>query len=82
VQFGADFKKLVQIGRHDAQVAQALQQGDIGAPSPVQNPLIKAQDAFIPVKQWEVVGAVWGKCVHSGSIKHTRQWTILIGAYI
>jgi hypothetical protein len=82
VQFGADFKKLVQIGRHDAQVAQTLQQGDIGAPSPVQNPLVKAQDAFIAVKQWQVVGAVWGRWVHSSSIKHTDVRMILSGAYI
>jgi hypothetical protein len=81
MQFGAHLEKLVQVGRHDAQVAQALQQGDIGAPSPVQNPLVKTQDAFIAVKQWQGVGSVRGKCVHSGSIKHTGVRMILNGSF-
>jgi hypothetical protein len=72
VQFGAHLKKLVQIGRHDAQVAQALQQRDIGAPSPIQNTLVKAQDAFVAIKQWQGIGVVWVKWVHSNSIKHTH----------
>jgi hypothetical protein len=77
VQFGAHFKKLVQIGRHDAQISQALEQRHIGAPRPVQNAQVKAQDAFVAVKQWQVVGAVWGRWVHSGSFKHSSVEIIL-----
>ena len=58
VQLGAHFEKLVQVGRHNAQIAQALEQRHIGAPRPVQNAQVKAQDAFVAVEQRQMVSAV------------------------
>ena len=81
MQFGTHFKKLVQIGRHDAQIAQTLEQRHIGAPRPVQHAQVKAQDAFVAVKQWQVVGAVWGRWVHSGSFTHSGVEMILSGTF-
>jgi hypothetical protein len=77
MQLGTHFKKLVQIGRHDAQISQTLEQRHIGAPRPVQNAQVKAQDAFVAVNQWQVVSAVWGRWVHSGSFKHSSVEIIL-----
>ena len=44
-------KKLIQIGRHDAQIAQTLEHRYLRAVCPVQHPLIERQDAQIAVQQ-------------------------------
>ena len=44
-------KEFIQIGRHDAQIAQALQQGDIVALRPIQNPHVELQDAVVAVEE-------------------------------
>src|SRR2546427_9176809 len=46
-----DFKKLVQIGRHDAQIPQALQQGHIRALGPVQHALIEGKNAMVAIQK-------------------------------
>jgi hypothetical protein len=48
---GAHFEKLVQVGRHDAQVAQALQQGHVRTARPVEHPLVESQDAVVAVQE-------------------------------
>jgi hypothetical protein len=48
---GPNFKKLVQVGRHNAQVAQALQQGDVLAVRPVEYTFVESQNAVVSVKQ-------------------------------
>ena len=45
------FKKFVQIGRHDAQIAQALEQGHIRAVRPIEHPLVESQNAQIAIQQ-------------------------------
>ena len=46
-----DFKKLIEIGRNNAQKAQALQQWYFRAFGPVQNPLVKGKNALVPVQK-------------------------------
>jgi hypothetical protein len=67
VQFSTHFKKFIQIGGNDAQITQTLQQGNIGAPGPVQHPQVKSQDALVAVKQRQRVSAVWGWWIHSST---------------
>jgi len=51
VRGGAHLEELVEVGRDDAQVAQALEQGHVGAHGPVENALIEAQDAVVTVQE-------------------------------
>jgi hypothetical protein len=55
--FSPDLEKFVQVGRDDAQIAQTLQQGHIGAVRPIENPLVESQNAQVTVQQgrWRFV---------------------------
>ena len=44
-QHGANLKELVQVGRHDAQIAQAFQQRHIGALGPIQHAGVEREQA-------------------------------------
>ena len=48
------FKEFVQVGRHDAQVAQPLQHRHVLAVGPVQHPLVEGEDAVVTVQQCDV----------------------------
>lgn len=52
-------EEFVQVGRHDAHIAQPLQQRHVWAARPVQHPLGERQDALIPVQQRKL-----GRCRH------------------
>jgi hypothetical protein len=49
VQRGAHFKELIEVGGHDAQVAQALEQGHIGSLGPIEHALIEGEQTQITV---------------------------------
>jgi hypothetical protein len=51
MQHGPNFKKLIQIGRNDAQVPQSFKQRHFGAFGPIQNAGIEIQDAGISVQK-------------------------------
>ncbi|MPM75673.1 hypothetical protein SDC9_122667 [bioreactor metagenome] len=51
VRRSAHLKELVQIGRHDAQIAQPLHQRHILAHRPVKYPLVERQNAVITIQQ-------------------------------
>jgi hypothetical protein len=53
VRCRAHFEELVEVRRHDAQVAQALDQRHRRAMGPVEHPLIERQDAVVAVQQRE-----------------------------
>ena len=63
---GPHLEELVQVGRDDAQVAQALQQRHVGAARPVEHPLVESQDAVVAVEERDVRGRRGGF--------GTRQW--------
>ncbi len=47
---GPHLEKFIQIGRHDAQVTQTLQQGHIAAHGPIQHTFVEGQDAVVAVQ--------------------------------
>jgi len=49
VQRSTDFKKLIQVGRHDAQVAQSLQQRDFCALCPIEHARVECEQTQIAV---------------------------------
>ena len=51
MRLGAHLKKLIQIRRHDAQVAQAFQHRHFRAMRPIEHTLVEGQNAQIPVQQ-------------------------------
>ena len=51
VRFDPDFEEFIQIGRHDAQITQTFQQGNVLAMSPVQHPFVERQNAVVAVQQ-------------------------------
>ena len=51
---GPHLEQLVQVGRDDAQVAQALEQGHVRALGPVEHAFVEGQDAVVAIKQFEV----------------------------
>jgi hypothetical protein len=44
-------EELVEVGGHDAQVAQALDQWHLGPPGPVEDATVEGQDAVIAIEQ-------------------------------
>jgi hypothetical protein len=46
-----DLEEFVEVGRNDAQVAQALDQRHFRAVGPVEHPLVEGQDAVVAVEQ-------------------------------
>jgi hypothetical protein len=55
VRLRPDFKKLVQIRRHDAQVPQSLKQRHLIAAGPIKNPLVKGQNTVVSVDETNMV---------------------------
>jgi hypothetical protein len=51
MRLGPNFKELVQVGRHNAQVPQAFEHGHFGAVRPVEHPIIESQDAQISLQK-------------------------------
>ena len=51
VRRGAHLEEFIQVGRDDAQVAQALKQWHIAAASPVEYTLVESQDAVVAVEK-------------------------------
>ena len=49
----ANFEKLVQVGRHDAQVTQPFQQGYVGTRGPIQHAGVERKDALVAVQQFD-----------------------------
>ena len=60
----ADLEKLIQVGRHDGQVAQPLQQRDVGAAGPVEHALVEGQDALVAIEKNVAVDGVQGSVGH------------------
>ena len=58
-----DFEKFIEVGGHDAQVAQPLQHRHVGPRSPAENPLIERDQAVVPVQQLGVT--CLGECYGS-----------------
>ena len=72
MRLGADFKKLIQIGRDNAQIAQALQYGHILTRRPAQNPLIESHQAVVAIEQVRVRGIM-------KRFARVFQWDVLLG---
>ncbi|MNT49180.1 hypothetical protein D3C72_1860150 [compost metagenome] len=53
VRCGADFEELVEVRRHDAQVAQPFDQRHFGPVGPVEHALVEREDAVVAVQQRE-----------------------------
>jgi hypothetical protein len=51
VQLRPDLEKFIQVGRDNAQKPQALQEGNIFALSPCQNPHVEVQQTLVAVQQ-------------------------------
>ena len=51
VRLSAYLKKLIQVGGHDAQVAQPLQQWHVRTNRPIKHTLVKGQDAVVAVQK-------------------------------
>ena len=63
----ADLEEFVQVGRHDAQVAQPLQCRNVIAMGPFEHALVEGQDAGVAVEQHQRPGHRWGTgCFHGG----------------
>ena len=58
--FSPHFKKLVQIGRYDAQKPQSLQQRHVRAAGAVKHPCIESQNAVVAVQQRQARVGVCG----------------------
>ena len=56
VQLGAHLEKLIQVGRDNAQKPQALQERNIFALSPRQNPQVEVQQTLVTVQQRQGLG--------------------------
>ena len=52
MRLGTDFKKLVKIGRNNAQETQPLEQRNVFTLRPMQNTFVERENAVITVQQW------------------------------
>ena len=56
VQLGAHLEKFIEVGRDDAQEPQSLQQRNIFALSPGQNPQVEVQQTLVAVQKRQGFG--------------------------
>ena len=58
----AHLEEFIEVGRHDAHIAQALQQGHVLAARPIQHALVEGKDAQVSVEQSRAAfGQLWGR---------------------
>ncbi len=50
---GPHLEEFIEVGRHDAQIAQAFEQGHVIARGPVQHTLVEGEDAVVAVQPLE-----------------------------